>query len=156
MTLFVIVGPPCGGKSTWVNDRARPGDLVVDYDKIANALTANGPFTYGFKKPLAQVAYLAREAAINEALRHVKTHEVFIIHSIPRPAVLARYRKHSAQIVTCDPGRDVVEARCRAERPEDSMGAVKRWYASRSAHGVPTPSQTAATAVPSKGGSRKW
>jgi hypothetical protein len=50
----------------------------------------------------------------------------------------------------------VVEARCRAERPEGSMEAVKRWYASHGSRGEPTPNQAIATAVPSKGGSRKW
>ena len=32
---FVICGPPGCGKTTWVGQRARPGDLVWDLDEIA-------------------------------------------------------------------------------------------------------------------------
>lgn len=128
--LFVVIGPPAAGKSTWVNDRAKPGDIVIDYDRIANALTSVHATPHGHQRPLATIAFHARETAISQALRHVETHDVYIIHSVPRQPAIDRYLKHGAEIVTVDPGRDVVEARCRAERPEDYMRAVKRWYAS--------------------------
>ncbi|MGW6790041.1 hypothetical protein [Streptomyces chartreusis] len=151
--LYVVIGPPCGGKSTWVRERAQRGDIVIDYDRIANALAAEGPFEWGFKRPFAKVAYEARQAAINEALRHVKALDVYVIHSIPRPAVMERYQRYGAQVVTCDPGREVAEARCRAERPESSMGAVQRWYAS----GLrPRPSKTESVATTARTASRKW
>lgn len=155
--LFVVIGPPAAGKSTWVNERAVTGDIVIDYDRIAGALTAVGAEAHGHKRPLATIAFRAREAAITEALRHTKTHEVYIIHSLPRPAMLERYRKAGAEIVTVDPGRDVVEARCRAERPEDYMDGVKRWYGSRSPRSRPS-AAVPVKAVPGGGaaGSRKW
>lgn len=155
MTLYVVIGPPAGGKSTWVNQRAKAGDIVIDYDRLAGALTAPDAPVYGHKRPLATVAYQAREAAIREALRHTSTHEVFIIHSLPRPPVLVKYRQAGAQIVTIDPGRSVVEARCRAERPDASMDGVRRWYGGRGKAAPATPKQQQQTsAVP--GGSRKW
>lgn len=40
MTRFVICGPPGSGKTTWVRERARPGDLVWDFDDVA-AVVAN-------------------------------------------------------------------------------------------------------------------
>lgn len=154
--LYVVIGPPAGGKSTWVNERAKPGDIVIDYDRLANSLTAIGAKPHGHKRPLATVAFRAREAAITEALRHVGTHAVFIIHSLPRPGVLARYRKAGAEIVTVDPGRSVVEARCRAERPDDYMDGVKRWYASHARQPEPEKRNQQVSAVPVSGGSRKW
>lgn len=33
--LTIVCGPPGAGKSTWVRERARPGDLVVSFDEIA-------------------------------------------------------------------------------------------------------------------------
>jgi predicted kinase len=33
--LTVVIGPPAGGKSTWVLERAKPGDIVVDFDRLA-------------------------------------------------------------------------------------------------------------------------
>ncbi|MFE0101176.1 hypothetical protein [Streptomyces sp. NPDC059009] len=128
MALYVVIGPPAAGKSTWVNERARSGDIVIDYDRIANALTAPGAAPHGHKRPLATVAFRAREGAITEALRHVKTHSVYIIHSVPKPQAMERYARHGAEVITVDPGRAVVEERCRAERPETYMDGVRRWY----------------------------
>lgn len=157
MALWIVIGPPAGGKSTWVNDRANPGDIVIDYDRIASALTAVGAEAHGHKRPLATVAFRAREAAIGEALRHVATHDVYIIHSVPKPAAMERYRKAGAEVVTVDPGREVAEARCRAERPETYMDGVKRWYAS-GLRPRPAPQQSSeqSTAAAGRPGSRQW
>ena len=38
--IHVVSGPPCGGKSTYVDSHAQPGDLRIDYDKIALSLGA--------------------------------------------------------------------------------------------------------------------
>jgi predicted kinase len=31
----LVYGPPCAGKSTFVQERALPGDVVLDFDVIA-------------------------------------------------------------------------------------------------------------------------
>lgn len=31
----LVTGPPCSGKSTWVDRHAKPGDLVVCFDRLA-------------------------------------------------------------------------------------------------------------------------
>lgn len=36
---FIIAGAPCAGKSTYVRDRARAGELVYDYDTLHQALS---------------------------------------------------------------------------------------------------------------------
>lgn len=156
--LYVVIGPPAAGKSTWVNERAKPGDIVIDYDRLAGSLTAVGADPHDHKRPLATVAFRAREAAISEALRHVATHNVYLIHTLPRPAAMDRYRRHDAEVVTIDPGRDVVEARCAIERPEGYMDGVKRWYAGAVRRAAPPPT----TEAPREGatrtatGSRAW
>ena len=38
----VVYGPPAAGKSTLVADRWNPGDIVVDWDALLNAVTGQG------------------------------------------------------------------------------------------------------------------
>lgn len=39
MARFLVYGPPCGGKSTWVADRIGDNDLVVELDSLFQAMT---------------------------------------------------------------------------------------------------------------------
>jgi predicted kinase len=42
MKTTLVSGPPCSGKTTYIAERVRPGDVVVSYDAIADALSAEG------------------------------------------------------------------------------------------------------------------
>lgn len=162
----MICGPPAGGKSTWVRGHAKPGDVVVDYDLLAGALS--GPHqgdSHDHPEPIRSIAFRARTAAIREALRHVDTADVYIIHSMPKPDWLATYAEHNAQIVTVDPGRDVVLARIAAERPATARAVATRWYnqagKGNRGHGRPPTPQGQATPshplhTPPARSSRTW
>lgn len=45
--VYIVYGAPCSGKSTWVNDNADDDDLIVDLDKIWQAVSVNDLY----KKP---------------------------------------------------------------------------------------------------------
>lgn len=36
--VYIVYGSPCSGKSTWVNERATPDDLIIDIDRIYEAI----------------------------------------------------------------------------------------------------------------------
>lgn len=38
-TIHLVIGPPCSGKTTYVREHARVGDLVVDWDALMAALS---------------------------------------------------------------------------------------------------------------------
>ena len=40
--LYVVTGPPTAGKSSWIEARAKPTDIVIDLDRIALALAGPG------------------------------------------------------------------------------------------------------------------
>lgn len=105
----IVTGPPCGGKSTYIQERAQPGDIIVDMDVIALALTAPGtePFTYSER--VRQVAERARSAAVQEALKVAqgeRYQNVYIIHTDPNPDQRAYYRAMGGRIIECNPGRE--------------------------------------------------
>lgn len=130
MTLYLVIGPPASGKTTWVSQQAKQGDIVIDYDAIAAALTPGD----GHDQPqhVKSVTKAARQAAIDTALRFATDTDVYVIHSMPSPSLLERYRRHGAQVVTIDPGQDVVLTRCKQQRPWRMTQAAKEWYATRS------------------------
>lgn len=39
MKLYIITGPPCSGKTTYVKQRLKDNDIVFDSDEIARAFT---------------------------------------------------------------------------------------------------------------------
>lgn len=109
--------------------QAKPGDVVVDYDLLAGALS--GPHSgdpHRHPEPVRTIAFRARTAAIREALLHVDTTDVYIIHSMPSADALARYTEHHAQLITIDPGRDVVMQRIAEQRPATARAVAARWY----------------------------
>jgi hypothetical protein len=126
--LTVVIGPPAGGKSTWVLEQAKPGDIVVDFDRLAVALTGPGGDSHDHPGPVAAVARAARTAAIEAAIRQAKTTDVYLIHSSPGQQRMAEYRSLGAKVVTVDPGRDVVRERCKTERPQRMFTVIDEWY----------------------------
>lgn len=130
----VIIGPPCAGKSTWVRQHAKPGDIVIDFDLLAQALTVDDPRRHPHEHPgpVQVVTKAARNAAIDAAAR-LTTGDAYVIHSSPSAARLAEYARLDARIVTIDPGREVVFARVSRERPHRMLGAAQQWYAQRDA-----------------------
>lgn len=129
LMLYVVTGPPASGKSTWVRDRAEPGDIVIDFDALALTLSPHAPDQQHSHTPaVAAVTKAARQAAIDTALRHTNSTDVYIIHSSPGARALADYHRHGANIVTIDPGEHVVLERCKRERPRAMIKVAEQWY----------------------------
>ena len=143
-SVVVVIGPPAGGKTTYIAKHARANDLAVDMDAIARALMPIAPtLTHTYPDHVRHVAIKTRAAAIHASTRLRERVTVWIIHAVPRPDDLADYRKLGWQIITCDPGRTIVEQRTKAERPGSMLAHVSRWY---SIYGEP---DTTTTSPPS-------
>jgi hypothetical protein len=141
--LYVVIGPPAAGKSTWCREQAKPGDVVIDYDRLALALNPDSnPDSHDHPKTVKAVTKAARQAAIDKAITLAHECDVYLIHSTPSESLLDRYRLAGAQVVTIDPGRDVVMERAKKERPWWMQQAIKKWYDQQGA--TPRPRSTAA------------
>ncbi|MEV0441817.1 AAA family ATPase [Streptomyces spectabilis] len=126
--LYVVTGPPAAGKSSWIEARATARDIVIDLDRITRALTGPGAPQWNHDEIASKVALRARYAAIDEAVKHLHQVDVYLIHTMPSARWRARYQRLGAEIVTVDPGEDVVRERVAAMRSDEMKRVVSRWY----------------------------
>jgi hypothetical protein len=155
--LFIVTGPPAAGKSTWVRERAKPTDIVVDFDVLAVALSGQGGDPHDHPPTLRSVARSARDAAIDTALRHSSDDvDVYVIHSSPGDKRMADYRAHGAEVVTIDPGRDVCRSRCKAARPRRMFAVIDEWYREHEAAQPEMKAMSPTYAFPVATPSREW
>lgn len=135
MTITVVVGPPCSGKSTFVTEHATEGDVVVDFDKLAAAFGSSTAHDAPYA--IRSVTHAAREAAIDRILDGIDS-DAWIIHSSPTPDWMNRYETAGGHIETLDPGIDVCLTRASEDgRPQWTEDAINRWYASEKRAGGP-------------------
>ncbi|AMB58246.1 HNH endonuclease [Microterricola viridarii] len=134
-SVVVLIGPPAGGKTTYLLEHAKPNDVQIDMDAICRALMPIAPTaSHDYPEHVRHIGIKARAAAVHHATRLRERVTVWLIHAIPKPDDLADYKRMGWQVITVDPGREVVESRARRERPEQMMHQVARWYAT---YGVP-------------------
>ncbi len=126
--LYVITGPPAAGKSSWITARASARDIVIDLDRITQALTGPGAPQWNHDPIASKVALRARYAAIDEAVKHLDKVDVFLIHTMPSPKWMARYKRLGAEVIAVDPGRDIVMQRIRDMRSPGLQAVATRWY----------------------------
>lgn len=127
--IHVIIGPPCAGKSTYIDDHAQDGDLRIDFDRIAQTL--GSPSAHESVGLVRKAAFDAREAAIRAALDDTES-ESWIIHSFPNENQMKIYEDAGAEIIELDPGRDECLARAEADgRPQTSIDGINKWYENR-------------------------
>ncbi|MBE7338113.1 hypothetical protein INS45_01365 [Corynebacterium aurimucosum] len=140
--MHVVIGPPAAGKSTFVAQAAQPGDVVLDFDLLANALAGADATNHDHTPTIKAVAKAARRAALDKA-KTLDT-RVWLIHSLPAASTLRRYIEEGAEIHVIDPGKEVVMSRCKAERPRDMLVAAATWY-ERDLAAVATPTRPRST-----------
>lgn len=141
----VVTGPPGAGKATYVNEHAHPSDIVVDLDRIAEAITPtkqvptlvkegapvedSAPRSQrGYPPHVRHVAIGARQAVIHRATRLKERVGVWIIHAVPRPDQLDEYKKLGWQVITIDPGEDIVRQRISEHRTAATQKIIDKWY----------------------------
>lgn len=136
----VVTGPPAAGKTTHVRQHAQPGDVIIDYDLIANALSGQDADNHEHPAHIQTVTKAARQAALDAAIK--TSARTWLIHATPSPKQQADYTARGANIITIDPGKDVVMKRIKAERPERMAKAAGQWYANQGKQGKRAKSTT--------------
>ena len=126
--ITVITGPPCAGKTTYVQKNARPGDIIIDYDALAVALGSTS--SHDHDPWLSEVTAAAWAAAIARATQDKSRRDTWIIDSRPRPERLQAYTRARARYVHLTAGKEELHRRADADgRPPQSHQRIDEFLA---------------------------
>lgn len=131
--IHVITGPPCSGKTTYISDNKKDGDVVIDLDAIAYAM--GGETRQDYNDDILNFSNVARYAVIDKLLKQPPERDAWLIHCDPNEKALKRYSEAGCTVETMDPGADTCLKRAEAAgRPERTAAVIKEWYQKRGLH----------------------
>lgn len=118
----VVIGPPGAGKSTYVRERMKFGDLVVDVDELFRALTLRPMWEH---PPMAINAVLSVRDHVIENLR-----PAWVVSTNARADYREGMReRYEAEVVVLETPAAVCLARIEADGREGEWGErVARWW----------------------------
>lgn len=123
--VYLVYGAPCSGKSTWVRENANADDLVLDFDRLWEAIC----FSDRYHKPprLKRAAFALRECLIDQiAMRSGNWRNAFVIGGYPlRPERDRLCDRLGAEPVFIDTPRDTCLARC---TDNAWRGFIAEWF----------------------------
>jgi predicted kinase len=124
----LVTGPPCSGKTTFVDQRRRAGDLVADFDAVARDLGSPGKWMQSPRVGDAAEREMARLIDVASAMADGRA---WIIRCAPDPGQrlgLAR-RLCADRVVVLKPPLGVLQERAEARPlPEETRRAIWRWF----------------------------
>lgn len=125
----LITGPPCSGKTTYAEQHAQPGDIILDFDAIAHEL--GSPVNWQHPQPYRDQA----EAQMRARMAHLPgtgSGTAWVIRAVPTP----RARAFNARIIRAtttlvlNPGRNTCIDRANTDgRPPTTIDHIHQWYA---------------------------
>lgn len=124
--VFLVYGPPCAGKTTWVMEQARDDDLIVDIDRIWEAVCKADRL----HKPnrLKQNVFGIHQALIEQVkIRKGNWRTAYVIGGYP----LQSERERMTELLGAEPVFiDTDEATCISRAPnEEWQTYIHRWFA---------------------------
>lgn len=129
MTIHVVVGPPCSGKSTFVQTNAPEGAPRWDFDHVASTV-AGMATSHDIPAPVRELVLAMRRGLMGYVLdAETQIEELWIIHASPSPTTIQRLAAIGAVFHLLDPGMEECLARAQREnRPEFTEDAIRAWY----------------------------
>lgn len=120
----IVTGPPCAGKTTYVTDRAAPGDTIIDFDLIAQEL--GSPVTHGHAFKHKVGAWDAFERLVDTKFEGT----TWVVKCAPtqaeRDALVART---GGKLIVLDTPPEVCKERAKATgRPDEWPDLIDEWW----------------------------
>ncbi len=131
MSLNIIAGAPCAGKSTYIETNAAQGDLIIDLEKLSKALTLDCDDGHFVNPEIKSVAIAARTGAVRRAVAIYQANKdlnVWIIQTDPSKEELEGYKFLKANIVFLNPGKEVCVERASRLRDPKMLEVIDKWF----------------------------
>lgn len=121
----VVIGPPCSGKSTYVRQHREKGDVIIDFDKLAQCLGSDEK--HAAPDAIKAVTFKARDAAIKEVCEN--GYDAWIIHTKPTEKQREMYDAAGAEYIEMDTDLETCLERCESDdRPPGTAEIIKRYF----------------------------
>lgn len=83
-TVYLVYGAPCSGKTTWVNDVAESGDLILDIDRLWSAVRADKCGQYDKPNEIKSNVFALRDCLLDTIrVRRGKWRNAYIMGGYP-------------------------------------------------------------------------
>lgn len=130
MTVHVVMGAPCSGKSSFVDDNAPNGAPRFDFDRLASTV-AGMPLNHSTPDDVTQVVLAMRRGLLGWLFdQDTRIGELWVVMSAPSAATLSKLGAMGAVFHVLNPGEAECIARAnRDNRPEGTIERIKQWYA---------------------------
>jgi predicted kinase len=123
MTVILVAGPPCGGKTTYVRNHAKAEDVQIDFDSLVEE---EGTGRYDQAPDVLRRARQRWRDAL-DAVTPEQT--AWVIWSAPRRMDRGRFRaQYGAEVVVVMAPEALCMERAKAERPPIWQRYVRSWF----------------------------
>ena len=121
--IHVLTGAPCSGKSTYIREHAKEGDLIVDMDDIVKAL---GVPDHDYSKTVKpDTLWYIRKALILDAIVGKDDFDSWIVDTN-----LSEKYPPDTEIITLEIDKETALERARADgRPQRTFDGINKYFA---------------------------
>tara|TARA_B100000029_G_C17555448_1_gene951547 strand:- start:597 stop:1730 length:1134 start_codon:yes stop_codon:yes gene_type:complete len=127
-SVTLVYGPPCGGKSTYVEQMAQPGDLILCSDRLHQALS--GLEAHNHDQHITHYVRTAYDSVLRDLQKpQPKNTRAFILAGAPTVAQRNEFASTATATHLVYADRETCHERAKeAGRPEDWHRYIDRWH----------------------------
>lgn len=126
----LVYGAPCAGKATYVQKHLQRGDIVMDFDRLFQAIS--GRPLHDKPQNLNAVVFKARDDILDSIkTRYGKWHHAFVVGTYPHKAQREDLAKQlDAELVLIDTSKEecLLRAECMGVFATEYKKYVERWF----------------------------
>lgn len=129
MMVYLVYGSPCSGKTTYVKEHFKAGDIVCDVDRIYAALCFNEEHKEElYAQEVAKSLCTELLDIIRDRKGHWKNAYVVSLANTPEKVKAAMERVNADEAVFIDTPYEVCLERAKKDRPFYFVWLIQEWF----------------------------